>query len=144
MQIKKEVLYKEICKLYPELDMDYVKHYILFVLDGIQNWSMNPDNLILKVKHFGVFHWKFKNLKKDLESKKFFADAEAYKRGAEHINFVNVAEGVVEMYADYHEKKYRIRKLNYGADYKTPEQLTIEKKAFLNKANDKNTRKVLI
>ena len=139
MQYKKDLLYKRILELSPELNStEYIKDIINEIVNGIKEWSKNPNDIILNVKHLGRFYWKYKNLKRDLEAKKDFTDANKYKRGEEHERFVDVANAVLDMYDDYHTEKYRIRKLNYGSDYKEPEELIKLKQEFLNKKrNDK-------
>jgi len=132
MQYKKEVLHKAILKQHPELEStEYIKDLLTCVWDELKDWSMNPTNLIMNVKGLGIFYWKHKALKRDYHFK-YTTEEENYKRSDEHRRFMKVAEKVLKMYEVFLEKKMNVRKMNYGDDYKTPEELTIIRRNFLN------------
>ena len=142
MQYKKTDLYRKILGIHPSLENEeYVSALLNHVTTGIKEWSRQPTSLILNVKNFGRFHWKKRNLQKDMESKSFFTDP-VYKRGDEHKNFVEVASKVLSWYDKYEQDKIVIHKINHGANYKTNEEL----KAITKQKKDdyKNNPKILI
>ena len=115
MQYKKDALYKKIGEN-SGLNPEYVKQLLNFTIDGIKEWSINPSNIILGVKHLGRFYWKHKNLKRDLETRKLYVE-EQFKRHEDHKKFVENANLILGIYEQYHKDKEDIKKIRFGDNY---------------------------
>lgn len=151
MQYRKDILYKKITEnVNGKYDEAYIKNLVTFVFDKVTEWSLNPDNLILKIKYFGQFHWKYKNLVRDLETKRYYTDASKYRRGAEHQRFVDTADLILKQYDKWFKDKEDIKKLRYGDAYLPKDKIKEyyknkeekEKQAKIDNENNKNTFKI--
>lgn len=149
MQYKKKELYKKLLEIEPSLDsIEYIETLLNFVLNGIKDWSKNPDNLILNVRHFGKFHYRLAKVKRDRFKKEEFSKLDCVK-SEEHKRFVEISDFILNLYEGYSKKKQDIRAVRFGEDYKTPKELKEYKKTKLEeeikiKNENKYTYKILV
>lgn len=118
MYLKRLIFHKLLKKEYPNVDSELAARLLDFATVKIIEWTKKEDaNLILNIRGFGKFYWRKRKIQKAMDGRKLRLN------NPDCQEFVKRSEIILEKYKAFESKKQEVRKLNYGDDYKTPEEL---------------------